>query len=693
MIVQCDKCKTKFRIADEKVAASGVKVRCSRCAHVFMVQRDPTLLPPAPSTSEVDRALAGVGLGLPSDGNIPTVATAIPTSIAQHTPHSQQHSPLPSFPESLGGARPRAAMAQMTVPANHTPSLGMSNPFENPNAMPNAPTIPNRPNPMIGHAPTEMYPVPSLVPSAATTKDAMIALGFASAPQDDHSTHNFDEEMTARGSFTAASLLPPDKKKLAFDDLESQNRFPSPAPISTFDELFGREPPTQVHARQAQSNFETVTANSNPALPALPAQQDGPISSPTNDPLRPASAIDTIRSSPGLTALKSNPEMRAQQKPTSNPQGAMHTPKSNPALFSHTPPRSNPALNALAAAEIGAPPADPLTSPFFPPPTGIPGLNTHTNLEAIMRVQNGGDRNAMFPPPTSSQDLGDIPGLMPHGATDDPFAGLDLEGPQYHGGDLGEDSQAETRAVSPNDVSTPHKPLAKIELGRAGMASQFETALATTRVSTSLLDDGDVSTADLARAAFDTNTRWPTMIGLVVGLGITIAALIGPAGGDLSQLGPEDVVSLVSPPMSEPIDISVKSVEPKNAQVTLYPGKNGKQLLVVAGEAYNDGDQPITGLEAVAMVLSGKEVVEQREGWVGLTLEEDALSTIGTPAELEVALADAARTSKVPLDQRAIAPKEAVPFMVIFPDPPTELESRAFHVEFRRGTMSATRSQ
>lgn len=40
MIVQCDKCRTKFRIADERVTAKGVKVRCSRCAHVFVVHRD-----------------------------------------------------------------------------------------------------------------------------------------------------------------------------------------------------------------------------------------------------------------------------------------------------------------------------------------------------------------------------------------------------------------------------------------------------------------------------------------------------------------------------------------------------------------------------------------------------------------------------------------------------------------------------
>lgn len=38
MIVQCDKCATKFRISKDKVTARGVKVRCSRCAHIFVVR-------------------------------------------------------------------------------------------------------------------------------------------------------------------------------------------------------------------------------------------------------------------------------------------------------------------------------------------------------------------------------------------------------------------------------------------------------------------------------------------------------------------------------------------------------------------------------------------------------------------------------------------------------------------------------
>lgn len=37
MIVHCDQCKSKFRLDDAKVKDAGVKVRCSKCRHIFMV--------------------------------------------------------------------------------------------------------------------------------------------------------------------------------------------------------------------------------------------------------------------------------------------------------------------------------------------------------------------------------------------------------------------------------------------------------------------------------------------------------------------------------------------------------------------------------------------------------------------------------------------------------------------------------
>ncbi|MFZ5469945.1 MAG: zinc-ribbon domain-containing protein [Myxococcota bacterium] len=49
MIVQCDQCKTRFRIPDEKVTEKGVKVRCTKCQHTFRVKKGESLVaPPVP---------------------------------------------------------------------------------------------------------------------------------------------------------------------------------------------------------------------------------------------------------------------------------------------------------------------------------------------------------------------------------------------------------------------------------------------------------------------------------------------------------------------------------------------------------------------------------------------------------------------------------------------------------------------
>jgi predicted Zn finger-like uncharacterized protein len=40
MIIQCEQCRTKFKLDDEKVSDRGVKVRCAKCRHVFVVRKD-----------------------------------------------------------------------------------------------------------------------------------------------------------------------------------------------------------------------------------------------------------------------------------------------------------------------------------------------------------------------------------------------------------------------------------------------------------------------------------------------------------------------------------------------------------------------------------------------------------------------------------------------------------------------------
>jgi len=68
MIVQCPSCETKFRIADTKIAGSGVKVRCSKCAQVFVVRKDQ-------AAASLESIAAGTAVSVPPAPSPPTAAT------------------------------------------------------------------------------------------------------------------------------------------------------------------------------------------------------------------------------------------------------------------------------------------------------------------------------------------------------------------------------------------------------------------------------------------------------------------------------------------------------------------------------------------------------------------------------------------------------------------------------------------
>jgi predicted Zn finger-like uncharacterized protein len=62
MIIQCDKCATKFRLDDSRITPNGVKVRCTKCDNVFIVTP-----PPPPEEVQVEE-LFGVAPGMDAGG-------------------------------------------------------------------------------------------------------------------------------------------------------------------------------------------------------------------------------------------------------------------------------------------------------------------------------------------------------------------------------------------------------------------------------------------------------------------------------------------------------------------------------------------------------------------------------------------------------------------------------------------------
>ena len=61
MILQCDQCNTKFKLDDSKIKAGGVKVRCSKCKHVFVVNKE---VPQ--DEADFDSILNGLGTSTPA---------------------------------------------------------------------------------------------------------------------------------------------------------------------------------------------------------------------------------------------------------------------------------------------------------------------------------------------------------------------------------------------------------------------------------------------------------------------------------------------------------------------------------------------------------------------------------------------------------------------------------------------------
>lgn len=57
MIIQCDKCSTRFRLDDTRITPNGVKVRCTKCDNVFIVT------PPPPPEEVAVEELFGVAPG------------------------------------------------------------------------------------------------------------------------------------------------------------------------------------------------------------------------------------------------------------------------------------------------------------------------------------------------------------------------------------------------------------------------------------------------------------------------------------------------------------------------------------------------------------------------------------------------------------------------------------------------------
>jgi predicted Zn finger-like uncharacterized protein len=88
--VECDKCKTAFQLDERRIPATGLRVRCPKCAHVFVVKK------PEDRTSVA-----------PAAGSVPAPAIPVPT-VAPAT--------KPEVPHPVGVPKPAPATPAIAVP-------------------------------------------------------------------------------------------------------------------------------------------------------------------------------------------------------------------------------------------------------------------------------------------------------------------------------------------------------------------------------------------------------------------------------------------------------------------------------------------------------------------------------------------------------------------------------------------------
>ena len=120
MIVQCDKCKAKFQLADDRITEKGVKVRCSKCKSVFTVKKsaDQTEEPRAPAP--------------------PPASDATPVSAP--SPESKEEDPFTDF--NFSDDMDFGAEEEISVEASPKPSPGKPQPDLGPSFLDETPGAP-----------------------------------------------------------------------------------------------------------------------------------------------------------------------------------------------------------------------------------------------------------------------------------------------------------------------------------------------------------------------------------------------------------------------------------------------------------------------------------------------------------------------------------------------------------------------
>lgn len=192
-------------------------------------------------------------------------------------------------------------------------------------------------------------------------------------------------------------------------------------------------------------------------------------------------------------------------------------------------------------------------------------------------------------------------------------------------------------------------------------------------------------------------SRWPTLLGLVLG-GLVAATFVpGLAPPPFDRVAP--VIAEVLHPASRPrLPHALPQVRSEAASV--FPYTVGRRtVVVVRGEAVHAGEAPLQGVRAYVLMLDGEREVARSSALLGdipspPELERRLIAGVLDPGRSEAddrrsagkrnrgrrQAKNGAAPPRPPPD--TLQPGERAPFMVVFPTPPLDADRLRFRVEF-----------
>ena len=671
MIVQCNKCQTKFRLPDNRMKAGGVKVRCSRCAHVFKVRMaaeqpaPPPPAPPPPSSiatggtppPEFDSMPTAAGFDAqpppaafepprPAPAPVKPPAIVLLPKVDKPPPGADAHDSTLMDPNADAWRASQAAAAQKNQAAPMFLAPDAPPPFEGP-----APTAPMAPKPDPGF-PSAPGPSPSFGDLGPPPSSAMGASpGFGDLGSPPSSGMGASPSLGDLGS--PAPLDPP------ASDFGAPAAFggggigdPQPPPSGLPD--FGAPPaPSGLAPRPSElaPGFGDL-AESNP-----PPSSDGG--------LPPVDALFNPGTMPGLDQLPSPSDLGMGSD-------------MGMGGGSDIEPARQPGIDDAVAA-FAAPPKAPVA-----PATGgmslTPGGDSGFNVLPPAGGGGGGGGGDPFGDPFAALE----PGAPPPGGGNPDAAGavgfdgrpLDtapLEGPELTDG-IGQDFNA---FQTPPDRDDTGSALGRIELVKAPAG---ENGLPQAP------PEGQVRAAEaLAERAFKGPEPGAIIRGVLVLLlvaGGAFGALWLKTEGDLTRVNQEMILEIIGQAPDGPSPAAVVGIEPEGTRAVLYPVGDAGEVLIVSGTARNTSEKPQTGLRAHVTILDGREVVAERDAWVGERISDLRLARMKRPTDVDVVVVEARRANRVGATT-VLPPGETLDFMVLFAQVPEDVARRAVRVEFR----------